>query len=291
MAKTIPIIQTPKLIRADGIELATESFGDPADPPVLLIMGAMASMLWWPDEFCRQLAAEGRHVIRYDNRDTGLSTSWEPGAPDYVFDDMVDDVFRVVDAYGLPAAHIVGMSMGGGIAQLAALEQPSRILSLTLISTSPIDADRSKLPKSTAAFVAHSKNSVPPDWSDRNAAIGYQLGEMRAVAGTLPFDEAFARELAGRDYDRAKSPASAANHYALKDGKPQRRRIADLAVPLLVVHGTADPLFPIGHGEAFLQSVPGARLVRLERGGHELHPAHWPEIVAAIADHTKTLKR
>jgi pimeloyl-ACP methyl ester carboxylesterase len=287
MTRTIPITQTPKLVRADGIELATESFGNPADPPVLLIMGAMASMLWWPDEFCRQLAAQGRYVIRYDNRDTGLSTSWQPGAPDYSFDDMVDDVFRVVDAYGLAAAHIVGMSMGGGIAQRAALERPSRALSLTLISTSPIDADWSKLPKSTPAFVEHSRNSVPPDWSDREAAIRYQVGEMRAVTGTLPFDEAFARELAGRDYDRAKSPASAANHYALKDGKPQRHRIADLEVPLLVLHGTADPMFPIAHGEAFLQAVPGAKLVRLEGGGHELHPAHWPEIVAAIAEHTK----
>src|SRR5262249_35589565 len=158
------------------------------------------------------------------------------------------------DAHNLTAAHIIGMSMGGAIAQRAALEQPSRVLSLTVISTSPIDAEWSKLPKSTAAFIEHSQNSVPPDWSDRDAAIRYQVGEMRAVAGTLPFDEASARELAGRDYDRARNPASPANHYALKDGKPQRHRIAELRVPLLVVHGTADPLFPIGPGEAFLQA-------------------------------------
>jgi pimeloyl-ACP methyl ester carboxylesterase len=130
---------------------------------------------------------------------------------------------------------------------------------------------------------------VPPDWSDRDAAIRYMVEDMRAVAGTLPFDEAEARKFVGRDYDRAKNPASAANHYTLKDGKPRQYRIADLAVPLLVIHGTADPMFPIEHGKAFLQSVPGAKLVRLEGGGHELHPAHWPDIVAAIADHT-TLK-
>jgi len=281
------LIAAGKVIRTQGVEIAAESFGNPTHPPVLLIMGAMASMLWWPDEFCRRLAGHGRYVIRYDNRDTGRSTAWEPGAPGYSFDDMVEDVFRVLDAYGLGAAHLVGMSMGGGIAQLAALERPSRVLSLTLISTSPVGADRSKLPKSTAAFVEHVQNTAPPDWSDRAAAIACMVGEMRAVASTLPFDEASARELVGRDYDRARTPASAANHYALKEGKPHQRRIAELEVPLLVIHGTADPLFPIGHGEAFLRWVPGARLVRLEGGGHELHQAHWPEIVGAIADHTK----
>jgi pimeloyl-ACP methyl ester carboxylesterase len=287
MTQAIPNAPTGKLVRFDGIELATEAFGNPAYPSVLLIMGAMASMLWWADEFCRQLAGTGCYVIRYDNRDTGLSTTWEPGKPDYSFDDMVEDAFRVIDAHGLAAAHIVGMSMGGVIAQLAALEQPSRVLSVTAISTSPVGAERSRLPRSTAAFVEHSRDTVPPDWSDREAVIRYMVGEMRAVAGTLPFDEPAARERVRRDYDRARNFASAGNHYALKEGKPRRYRIAELRPPLLVIHGTADPLFPIGHGEAFLQFVPGARLVRLEGGGHELHAAHWSEIVSAIAGQTK----
>jgi pimeloyl-ACP methyl ester carboxylesterase len=283
MMQTIPIARTRTLVRADGIELATEAFGNPVDLPVILIMGAMASMLWWPEEFCRQLAGRGLYALRYDNRDTGLSTTCEPGAPDYTFDDMVDDVLRVLDEHGLAAAHLVGMSMGGAIAQLAALERPARVLSLTAISTSPVGADRSKLPQSAAAFAEHSQNTAPPDWSDRDAAIRYMVEEMRWVAGTLPFDEVSATELAGRDYDRAKNPASAANHYALKEGKPRQYSIAELQVPLLVIHGTADPLFPIAHGEEFLHLVPGAGMVRLEGGGHELHPVHWPEIVAAIA--------
>src|SRR5262245_61042408 len=110
---------TERLVRRDGVELATEAFGDRGRPCVLLIMGAMASMLWWPEPLCRRLADSGFHVIRYDNRDTGRSTCCAPGRPDYTFDDMVDDVFRVLDAYGVEAAHLVGMSMGGAIAQRA----------------------------------------------------------------------------------------------------------------------------------------------------------------------------
>ena len=108
---------TERLVRRDGVELATEAFGDRGRPCVLLIMGAMASMLWWPEPLCRRLADAGFHVIRYDNRDTGRSTCCVPGQPDYTFDDMVDDVFRVLDAYGVEAAHLVGMSMGGAIAE------------------------------------------------------------------------------------------------------------------------------------------------------------------------------
>src|SRR5919108_4989276 len=130
-----------RTVRADGIELATQTFGDASDQPVLLIMGAMASMLWWPEEFCRRLSGSGRYVIRYDNRDTGLSTTYEPGKPGYTSADMIDDAVRLLDGYGLPAAHIVGMSMGGAIAQSVALEYPERVLSLTAISTSPVGID------------------------------------------------------------------------------------------------------------------------------------------------------
>jgi pimeloyl-ACP methyl ester carboxylesterase len=110
------------VIRVNGLEIATEAFGDPTHSPVLLIMGAMASMLWWPEGFCERLANHGRYVIRYDNRDTGLSTKYPPGEPRYTFDDMVDDAIRVLDGYAIPAAHVVGMSLGGMIGQIAALK-------------------------------------------------------------------------------------------------------------------------------------------------------------------------
>jgi pimeloyl-ACP methyl ester carboxylesterase len=276
-----------RTIRVDGVEIATEAFGDPTHPAVLLIMGAMASMLWWPDEFCRQLAARGRNVIRYDNRDTGLSTTWEPGKPGYTFDDMADDAVRVLDGYGLAAAHVAGMSMGGMIAQLVALEHPAQVLSLTALSTSPVGVDTSHLPQTTEAYQKHSAEAGEPDWSDRDAVIDFMVKDMHALAGpALPFDTMAARQFVKRDYDRARRFASAPNHFLLEGNEERGGRLPDLSVPLLVIHGTADPLFPVEHGEALAEAVPGARLVRLEGGGHELHEAHWPRIIAAMVEHT-----
>jgi pimeloyl-ACP methyl ester carboxylesterase len=125
------------------VELATEAFGDRQHPPVLLIMGAMASMLWWPDELCRRLAARGRYVIRYDHRDTGCSTKYPPRQSRYTLEDMVDDAVRVLDGYSLAAAHFVTMSLGGMIGQIAAIAYPTRVTSLTAISTSPVGVDKS----------------------------------------------------------------------------------------------------------------------------------------------------
>ena len=146
---------TERIIRDDGVELATQSFGDPAHPPVLLIMGIMASMLWWPDAFCERLALRGRSIVRYDNRDTGLSTAFPLGNPTYTSDDMIDDAIRILDGYAIPSAHIVGMSMGGALAQLVALKHPARVASLTVISSSPVGADTSSLPGPSAAYSAH----------------------------------------------------------------------------------------------------------------------------------------
>lgn len=278
---------TEKTIRANAIEIATEAFGDTRHPPMLLIMGAMASMLWWPDGFCRLVAAEKRYVIRYDNRDTGLSTTWEPGRPGYTSDDMIDDVVRVLDGYGLSAAHLVGMSMGGAIAQLAALAHAGRVLSLTVISTSPVGLDTSHLPGSTEAYAKHSADGESVDWSDREAVIGFMIKDMRMLAApTLPFHEAAARRFVERDYDRAKRFASATNHFLLQVGEQRQPKLRDLKAPLLVVHGTDDPLFPIEHADASVQAVAGAKLLRLEGGGHGLHEAYWPQIMTAIVEHT-----
>lgn len=278
----------PRTIRADGVEIATAAFGDPAHPPVLLVMGAMASMLWWPDAFCSQLAEQRRFVIRYDNRDTGLSTKWEPGKPTYSFDDMVDDAIRVLDGYGLAAAHIVGMSMGGAIAQRVALDHPGRVLSLTAISTSPVGIDTSHLPSPSQAYQDHASQVGDVDWSNAEQAIGAMVAEMRVLASPLhPFDETAARALVARDFDRSHGYASATNHFMLESSREPQRRLGDMQAPLLVIHGTSDPLVPIAHGEALAQAVLGARLVRLEGGGHELNEAHWPQIIAVVGEHSR----
>jgi pimeloyl-ACP methyl ester carboxylesterase len=276
-----------RIIRAGEIDLATQSFGDPARPTVLLIMGGMASMLWWPQEFCERLASRGRHVIRYDQRDTGLSTKYPPGEAPYALNDLVDDAVRVLDGYAIPAAHIVGMSLGGMIGQIAALKHPSRVLSVTAISSSPVGTDKSRLPRSSEAFARCLAAAEKVDWSDRGQVVAYMVGESRVLAGTArSLDEAEVRGFIERDYDRAGGYLSATNHGALHIGDEWRGRLHAMKAPLLVVHGTADPVYAIDHGIALAKAASGAKLVRIEGGGHELHRADWDTIIGAIVLHT-----
>ncbi len=276
-----------KTIRADQVEIVTQSFGDPTDPTVLLVMGAMASMLWWPEEFCRMLASGGRHVIRYDNRDTGLSTKYAPGEPPYSFDDMADDAIRVLDGYQVDAAHVVAMSLGGVVGQIAALAHPRRVVSLTAISTTPMGVDTSHLPQTTEAYGEHSAAAESLDWTDRDQVIDFFVKDAGVLAGTAhPFDEAEARKFITQDYDRSGGYLSATNHFMLKGGDAWKGCLHEMKAPLLVIHGTADPIFPVEHGAALADAVAGAKVVKLQGGGHELHSYDWDEIIAAILEHT-----
>jgi pimeloyl-ACP methyl ester carboxylesterase len=274
-------------IRADGVALATQSFGNLANPATLLIMGGMASMLWWPEEFCERLASQGRYVIRYDNRDTGRSSKYPVGEPGYTFGDFVDDACRVLDFHGIAAAHIVGMSLGSMVGQVAAIKHPSRVLSLTAISSSPVGMGNVHLPKMSEAVTAHMNAGESVDWSDRDQVIAYMVEDSRVLAGDARrFDEARIRAFIERDYDRAGGYLSGTNHAVLKIGPEWRGRLQEIKAPLLVIHGTADPIYPIEHGVALAEAIAGARMLRLEGGGHELHEADWGTIIAAIVCHT-----
>jgi len=279
-----------RVVRVSGLALATEAFGSPAHAPVLLIMGGMASMLWWPEAFCARLAAHGRYVIRYDNRDTGRSTKYPPGEAAYALDDLVDDAVRVLDAYALPAAHVVGMSLGGMVGQYAALTYPSRVLTLTAISSSPVGADKAHLPPISDAVAAHMDAGADVDWSDRAQVIDYMVVDARVLAGLArPVDEAQVRAFVARDYDRAGGYLNAAtNHATLTGIEGWRGRLHELTAPLLVIHGTADPIYPIEHGVALADAVAGATLVRIDGGGHELHSDDWDTTIGAIVAHTST---
>jgi pimeloyl-ACP methyl ester carboxylesterase len=277
------------MTKSEAPEIASQTFGDPAHPALLLIMGAMASMLWWPEAFCRKLAGEGRFVIRYDNRDTGLSTKYAPGAAPYTFDDMADDAIGVLDSHGIRSAHVVGMSMGGMIAQLVALKHPSRVISLTVISSSPVGIDTSHLPGTTEAYIERSAEGADVDWSNRDQVIEFIVKDARAIGSTAhPFDEKWMRIFVEQDYDRSGGFLSATNHFMLKGGEDWKGRLHWIKAPLLVIHGTSDPIFPVEHGAALAEAVPGGRLVRIEGGGHELHPDDWTTIVAAMTAHTQS---
>jgi pimeloyl-ACP methyl ester carboxylesterase len=274
-----------KIVQANGVDVCVQTFGDRADPPILLIHGATTSMFGWEDEFCERLAAGSRFIIRYDHRDTGRSVSYEPGAPPYTLRDLVADAVGLLDAFDLESAHLVARSMGGQLAMLAALDYPDRIASLTLIGTSPGGSDLSPM---SEAFLAYTGGTENPDWSDREAVIDHVLGMLRVFSGgSGHFNEATMRDFVGHDVDRTANVASSQiNHFAMDVGEPFRGRIGEIGAPTLVVHGEEDPVFPLGHALALEREIPGAELLVLERTGHELPRAAWDVVVPAILRHT-----
>lgn len=279
----------PRLVPVDDIELCAQSFGDPADPAILLISGAAASMDWWDDALCELLAAGRRHVVRYDHRDTGRSTTGPAGRPTYAADRLVRDCLGLIEATGLAPVHLVGVSMGGGIAQSIALQHPARVATLTLLSTSPVGGVEQELPP-PAPDLARSFQDAPPDpdWSDRDQVVVWFLDGERSFAGEIPVDEARIRGVAGRAFDRSTDLSAAGNHWLVAGGDDGPEfDVHAVAAPTLVVHGTADPLFPLGHGEALAAAIPRARLLAVEGMGHQVPPpVTWPVVVPAILEHT-----
>jgi pimeloyl-ACP methyl ester carboxylesterase len=280
-----------RLIVANEVELCTEPFGDPADPSVLLVGGIGASMLWWDEGFCRMLADRGRYVIRYDHRDTGRSVTSEPGRPEYTAADLVRDGVGILDAYGIPAAHMVGVSAGGAFAQLLALECADRVLSLVLMSTCPALPSGRALPPPTEAF-SRFVSSAKVDRSNAESVIEYLVAYQRVLAGDRrPFDEPAVRELVRRDVERARNFRSAWNHEAIPDDGMTSQPLSSIMAPTLVIHGSADPMFPLAHGEALVADIRDARMVTLEGAGHGVDRVDWERIVDAIVEHTALADR
>jgi pimeloyl-ACP methyl ester carboxylesterase len=276
-----------KQISHNGVQLFSESFGSPDDTPILLIIGAMSSGVWWSEAFCRQLAAVGRYVIRYDHRDTGQSTSYEPGQINYSIEDLADDAFCILDGYGLESAHMVGMSLGGYLAQLMALKQPQRVKSLTLIASERLAEADPTLPEIDPSVLNYHAKAGELDWTNREAVIEYQVGAWRLLSGSAHvFDESLIRELARADFDRTPDPTTAFNHALLGGGEQWLGRLGEIAAPTLIIHGTEDPVLPYAHALALKVEIPHAELLTLQGTGHELHPDDWSLIIEAIQQHT-----
>jgi pimeloyl-ACP methyl ester carboxylesterase len=292
-----------KRAEANGIELAYDTFGNPGDPPILLIMGLGGQMIGWHDDFSARLAGRGFYVIRYDSRDAGLSTkmsgmpnvmgmiaAWlrgeepEEDVP-YELADLANDAAGLLEALSLPAAHVVGISMGGMIAQFLALRHPQRVRSLTLISTT---SSRLDLPRPEPG-VLQLLMAVPT--GDRDADIAQSVEAGRVLNGDLPFDPDDEWEYRARLYDRGPYPEGVARQLAAVFSRIWRAELPDLNVSTLVIHGEKDPLIPLAHGEDLAAAIPGARLHVIRGAGHTFPRPAWPELVAAIAQHARTVER
>jgi pimeloyl-ACP methyl ester carboxylesterase len=279
--------------RANGIDIEYEEFGDPKATPMLLVTGLGAQMISWDDAFCMQLAARGFRVIRFDNRDSGLSTRMEAaGPPDiaaalngdphpaYTLDEMAADAAGLLDALGIEAAHIVGASMGGFISQLIAINHPERALSLTSIMSGPSRGEGVSPTAEGSALLFHQPPSSP-EQSIEMAIAGRRL----LVGSGDPFDVAFERAKATRAVKRAYYPIGTGRQLlAIIAAEPRLERLRGVRVPTLVIHGQDDILVPIENGRMVAAAVPGARLLVLEGMGHDIPQRVWPQVIDAIVE-------
>ena len=291
--------QPPQIARANGIDLCYEIFGDADAEPMLLIMGLGGQMIHWDDDFCRQLAARGFRVIRFDNRDIGKSSHLTGGnrltpvellklrflripveAP-YKLRDMADDTIGLMDALGVKSAHVVGMSMGGMIAQEIAISHPQRVRSLISIMST---TGNPKVPP--PAREASAVLMAPPPTTREEYFERFALTWKILRVGSFPQDEALDRSRAERTCERGLNPAGVGRQLrAILASGSRKERLRQVKAPTLVIHGTVDPLVhPMG-GKDTAASIPGAKLLMIEGMGHALPIPMWPQIIDAIDKH------
>jgi pimeloyl-ACP methyl ester carboxylesterase len=289
-------------VSANGIRIEYDTHGDPSSPPLLLIMGFGGQMIFWDEEVCSQLAERGYYVIRFDNRDVGLSSKFEEaGVPNvmeaigammrggpietpYGIEDMADDAVGLLSALRIKKAHICGMSMGGMIAQSVAIRHPGHVLSLISIYSTTGNPELPP-PKPEAIEVL-----VSPFPKEREPYIECFVKAYHTLAGHgFPFDEEWHRKIAAHSYDRSFYPQGLARQLAAILAQRNRKAaLASVTAPTLVVHGSDDPLVPMQCGKDTAEAIPGAEFLIIEGMGHDApHGGAWPQIIDAIAAHTK----
>jgi pimeloyl-ACP methyl ester carboxylesterase len=287
-------------VQANGIEIVYDTFGDPNDPPMLLIMGLAAQMIAWDEEFCAQLAAKGYWVIRFDNRDIGLSSKFEHlGIPDkmevarafigkerlenppYLLKDMAEDTIGFMDALKIDSAHVAGVSMGGMIAQEIAIHFPERLRTLTSIMASTGNPEL-PLPTQEALMVL---TAEPADQLDKY--IEDSVKAWTILAGPhLPIPEDKIRRDSEMRFKRSYYPQGSARQFgAIISSGSRHKALKSVKVPALVIHGDADPLVPVEGGIDTAESIPGAKLEIIEGMGHALPPAVWSQVIQLLAAH------
>jgi pimeloyl-ACP methyl ester carboxylesterase len=288
-------------VDSNGIQIEYETFGKPDSPALLLIIGLADQLISWDEKLCHQLAEKGHYVIRFDNRDAGLSSKIEEdGEPDimkiiealmkgetidppYTIEDMAADTVGLMDALGIEKAHICGMSMGGMIAQTIALNYPKRVLSLISIYSGTGDPEEPQ-PKPEAMQLL-----LTPSPEERDAYIKFGVKLFTTISGPgFPYDEEWLRRHMAQAYDRSFCPQGAARQLvAIFTQKNRKPALKSLATPTLVIHGSDDPLVRVECGKNTAAAIPGAKLMIIDGMGHDLpHDGAWPQIIDAIVDHT-----
>jgi len=280
-------------LKANGLEIEYEVHGDPKNQPLLLIMGLGAQLITWDEGFVDELVKRGFYVIRYDNRDSGLSSRMESAGPAdisaayagnaqpaYTLDDLADDAAGVLDALHIPAAHIVGASMGGFIAQLVAIKHPDHTLSLTSIMSGPGGHDAIPPTPEAGAFLVRAPGPT------REERIAFGVESRRVFAGVQnPFDPEAERAKVERLYDRSYYPLGFGRQLvAILASTTRVPALKLVKVPTLVVHGADDPLVPPENGRRVAAAVPGARYLEFAGAGHNMPPSTWSEVADAIAE-------
>lgn len=288
------------IAQIDQIEIAYDTFGDATDPALLLIMGLGVQMIAWPDEICMELADFGFYVIRFDNRDSGLSTNYDDyGLPDllagfagdassapYLLSDMAKDCIDLLGYLGVTQAHVVGVSMGGMIAQQAVIDFPDRFLSLcSIMSTTGSKEVGQPSPEAVNAL-------LQPMAQDKESAIARSVGTSRVIASPKYFDPDRARDLAVRSYERNHNPDGVARQLMAILVSPDRTsELQKVKIPTLVIHGQLDPLVDLSGGIATANAIPNARLMIIEDMGHDIPIELWPIVRDAIVAHVNVSLR
>ena len=291
-------------VYANGIQIEYETFGNNTSPALLLIMGLGGQMILWDAQLCQQLADKGLYVIRFDNRDSGLSEKFDktgvPGIMEifaarmkgeeikasYTLDDMADDANGLMEALGIKKAHICGVSMGAGIAQTVAIRHPSRVLNLISIygSTGNPELPMPK-PEAYSVFI-----TPPPEGKEE--FIQHFVDGCKTLAGSgFPFDEKWHHEIADKGYDRAFYPQGVALQMAAIVAHGNRKpALASVTAPTLVIHGSDDPIVLVEGGKDTAEAIPEAELIIIDGMGHDLPNGKgaWPQIIDAIVSHTRS---
>ena len=279
--------QKERIIKSGDVSICTEHFGNPDNPAILLIAGATVSMLYWDADFCTQLARKGYFVIRYDNRDVGKSTTYAVGTIKYDIVDLANDAVNILDAYKIKKGNIMGISLGGLIAQIIAIKDPDRVNSMILMSTGGWGAPDSGIPEMDKELVDFQAKAETVNWNDEKEIVDYMLKSSRLMAGRKPVDYVKEEKRIKKEFHRAINYRSMFNHALIQGGEDYYNKINEINVPTLIIHGTDDKIWHFDHTKKLLAEIGNSTLLKLEGTGHELNYTDWDTITTAIGEFIK----